>query len=1095
MFSWLADWVLDPVMDMFLTAFTGVVNLIVIGITGFIDMFITPMNKLIFDTSPIITQDMWDNSFASSVTVTFKLAAYILVIGITIYGYKLSYSGLKENNPTARTLLIELVFDYFIISFVLLNIEYFYTMLFSVNESFVNLIHSGISEVTGDSFVDNLSDIASSAADSDKWQEWGFNIVASLVECGAGLWLNFYFLIRRITIIIALLTGPVFIALWLIPSMKQSTYTWMKELIGTVMIQSLFAFTYMIMAFVIKGDVESDGSGSMQSLIMMCLIIPVTEGLKGYFNMMMGLQDSLFKKGAMLGVSTAAIAVGKTMDYYGQVRNNDGYKDTNGLPTKDTKEDEAASKQPTSYADRMISKGQQFSKFGSTAFSIGGAVMAAGTGNAINTGIGMAVGSKIGSAVGGITGRSTQAITDLAKKSNDQSMEAVHELGKPKSLDEVGNTIAEDMSVADFNQWKKQNPDSDIKNSLREQFPHASESDLDRYVAKRNNDKKESLTNSAKSDINEASSGRYKNTRDILDNAENAFAKQYETENKSAFLNELPNSFSDDEKEKKWNQHLSSTTADFKNNAIAAAKKSGAMPNTYKDINGNSMMDSSYIDSNEFSSNLNTELQNSDNQDIKSFAKSPTNTDAISYSLQSIPGSSLVAKNGAVNKALLSGIAMNSFMKENPNISQESLEQSMEIQDAYFDTAIPGKVERNNRATIGQIAKTYSANALGVQTSKDLISSVGNNTKASLSTIKGEFSNNKITQSTDLNSAANRTWNAVTTASQVSSVIASSTGNTVKHTLQNADSIEGQHNFNSSVAYAGGLLTGKGGYIKASNFATKINPYNESVNKQVMEIKEIANVVPKQMNEATHEMEIKRGSVQLVTTPSSSFIQVKDVAGTSYKVSQMGSGNINIPEGKKVYRDLNITNGMLAEYKNDSGYMLDSTGGKITTSYSATLSDANRLLANKQKQIQLPSVPTSFNSQVDSNRFFIEDARKNDISDIKMIIDTNKSYLVGKTRNNEIVRLSSEFEGNINLGANQQIVRNCKIRENRITIEKNDDTTQTFLENGQIFNAKNQIDLSNFEPNKFINNKPNPRLENRKMISDREVGSPLFLEV
>lgn len=96
----------------------------------------------------------------------------------------------------------------------------------------------------------------------------------------------------------------------------------------------------------------------------------------------------------------------------------------------------------------------------------------------------------------------------------------------------------------------------------------------------------------------------YGNARDLVNAATNAFQKGYEADHKDAFMSQLPENMSAEEKEKKWNDHLNSKVQGFRNHAEQAAIKAGAMPVDAKDKQGNNLFDKSYVNKDAFASQL-----------------------------------------------------------------------------------------------------------------------------------------------------------------------------------------------------------------------------------------------------------------------------------------------------------------------------------------------------------------------------------------------------------------------------------------------------------------------------------------------------------
>ena len=64
-----------------------------------------------------------------------------------------------------------------------------------------------------------------------------------LIEVGLSLWANFFYLMRAVSLYILMLMGPIMVGMWLFPQKKQQTLYWMREFVGTVLIQGIHAIT------------------------------------------------------------------------------------------------------------------------------------------------------------------------------------------------------------------------------------------------------------------------------------------------------------------------------------------------------------------------------------------------------------------------------------------------------------------------------------------------------------------------------------------------------------------------------------------------------------------------------------------------------------------------------------------------------------------------------------------------------------------------------------------------------------------------------------------------------------------------------------
>ncbi|MPU17821.1 hypothetical protein FGL68_22660, partial [Acinetobacter baumannii] len=121
------------------------------------------------------------------------------------------------------------------------------------------------------------------------------------------------------------------------------------------------------------------------------------------------------------------------------------------------------------------------------------------------------------------------------------------------------------------------------------------DAEIAKKVAKTNSDQMSHFKNQRKQDLQNMKKNAtpYGNARDLVNAATNAFQKGYEADHKDAFMSQLPENMSAEEKEKKWNDHLNSKVQGFRNHAEQAAIKAGAMPVDAKDKQGNNLFDKS----------------------------------------------------------------------------------------------------------------------------------------------------------------------------------------------------------------------------------------------------------------------------------------------------------------------------------------------------------------------------------------------------------------------------------------------------------------------------------------------------------------------
>lgn len=251
-----------------------------------------------------------------------------------------------------------------------------------------------------------------------------------------------------------------------------------------------------------------------------------------------------------------------------------------------------------------------------------------------------------------------------------------------------------------------------------------------------------------------------------------------------------------------------------------------------------------------------------------------------------------------------------------------------------------------------------------------------------------------------------------------------------KHVPENA--VEKQAGFRNAAAYATGIVGGVRGYKKASTLASKHNPYNRPVNDQIAEVSDIKHLA-QQVDDGNGNMEIAKGSVQMVTTNDKSFIQVRDRTGQTRVISRHGSGDSALKEGDTVYQDLTVKDDTLLQDSNP--YRYDSTGGKSELNRRINVSP-NNLLANRntRKNPRVVQEVQAYNQQVDSGQFYSNDVQTQ-MKDLKMVVTKERSYMVGTDSQGQNHRVSPYGAGDARLNPNEARKVNYSVRNRRYNQE------------------------------------------------------------
>ncbi|MFC8057172.1 hypothetical protein [Bacillus cereus] len=558
--------------------------------------------------------------------VMFKLVAFCVLVSVVITAAKYSATAINPNN---RTALIEYAKDLMIISICLWHLDYFYTLIFEINSWVIIEFRDAINGVSGGNFDPDkgtkflepgfggagltITELSLKGHEND----YMFIIFGLFVEAGLIVWANFYYLMRAVSLYVLMLMGPLMVGLWLFPQKKQQTLYWIREFIGAVFIQAIHAITLWLIISLI-----GSANSPLIKLFLLAMFIPVGEIVKSFIGLSTNASGGIHRAGTMLGMGALASVAGLVKGVRDDYRNSKVKPDIKGDKEK-TKEDADNPKNAlganlgtdlgtTSRAARMLKAGQIGSSIGKAAGGLAGMATGAGLGPE-GMAIGTLAGSKAGGFTGAVTGRSAATVGEgavaLGKhigssvKTGTDTYKGLNREQYPELTDE---DIAQDLATKDFENWKADNPDSAVASRLKQAFPGSSDAEIAKKVAKTNSDQMSHFKNQRKQDVQNMKKNAtpYGNARDLVNAATNAFQKGYEADHKDAFMSQLPENMSAEEKEKKWNDHLNSKVQGFRNHAEQAATKAGAMPVDAKDKQGNNLFDKSFVNKDAFASQL-----------------------------------------------------------------------------------------------------------------------------------------------------------------------------------------------------------------------------------------------------------------------------------------------------------------------------------------------------------------------------------------------------------------------------------------------------------------------------------------------------------
>jgi hypothetical protein len=487
------------------------------------------------------------NAYVPLSHTTMVIAGFILIISIVLAGMRISGVAI---NPAHRNAFIEFFKDALIVGLLLVNLDTLYSLIFTVNSSLVD-IFSG-------AYNSNIKDIKDATVDDPEAQKgivgW---ILIQLTLLGLMLWANFYYMMRKLTLIILMSLGPVMIALYLHPKTKPITMAWFKELTGSVLIQSVHAFVFWTVAVLSAGA----GSGLVGSVILYVIFIPVSESMRRLFMLGGEMQGNFAKTGAMFGMSALSGVAGSirgAMDgkSAGELL-GDGYKGIKGGKSntntgsegdvdKDLKNTLGANTGSdvgtSSIAEKMMKPGDIMSRAGKAVFGMAGSIAGSPMGP-VGAGAMALQGAAIGGALGGLAGRTGMAVAHGAKdrfKKFGEGFSEGMEKSRPEDLDDA---MVEAMADDETTKWASNN-EASFMEDLQNRFPDASPQDLQNRWSNEVAKKKEGFRSQAKEDWEniQNTQGQYSDANGLVGKATDDLTNAWANQNKDAFFQDYDKS-------------------------------------------------------------------------------------------------------------------------------------------------------------------------------------------------------------------------------------------------------------------------------------------------------------------------------------------------------------------------------------------------------------------------------------------------------------------------------------------------------------------------------------------------------------------------
>ncbi|MFF0828745.1 type IV secretion system protein [Brevibacillus sp. NPDC003359] len=389
------------------------------------------LNTLVFGDSetPLIwltfTEKEWSNQIVAGTDVTLQVAYWSILFGIIFMSVMISKAGM---NPQTRTNLLEMAGALILVAFLLRNLDSIYSSMFTVNRFLVSIF---------------AYEVSSKELSINKLHDGGIGFLLIWgAYLGLSLWANIYYLMRKFTLTILMILGPVFISLFLFAPFRTITGNWSKELFSTIMVQSIHA-TILWSFLQMDNDVTDNW---VVKLVMLASFIPIGEGVKSLF----GLNPAVTGKMAALTMATGTAGLASVASAIQSATGKrsflDGLEDKYGAGSSRPRVGDGANSSATSSQDsrmsgklaqhpissrtqKVLTAGRMTGRVGKSLFTLVGAAagMPLGPGGVIG---GAMIAGKVGQAAGGLAGRATAGLAigglDTANLARKNMMESIN---------------------------------------------------------------------------------------------------------------------------------------------------------------------------------------------------------------------------------------------------------------------------------------------------------------------------------------------------------------------------------------------------------------------------------------------------------------------------------------------------------------------------------------------------------------------------------------------------------------------------------------------------------------------------------------------
>ncbi|MGE7219170.1 glycine zipper family protein [Priestia koreensis] len=1057
--------------------------------------------------------------YTPGIYVMTALAAFALLGGIIIWGMKISSSGI---NPSTRSSFIEFLKDLAIVTIVLANLGELYAILFQIN--------GGIVDVFSAAYDSKIKDMAKSI--TNEHNDVIGQLIINLTLLGLSIWANFYYMMRRLTLLLLMVMGPLMITMFLIPRFKGMTGSWMKELVGSIFVQSIHAFVFWILSKMAVGE------DVVASVILYLIFIPVSESLRALLGMGGGMQGNLSKAGAMAGMSSIMAMAGAVKaakngtSYLSSMRGKGGAKgegaksdsgDGSESSVRNMEHKDETDTMPSSKADKMLAFGQKGAALGKGALGVAGAIAGAPLGDGKGAFLGAGIGTGVGNALGGAGARSAYALAQGIGNRSKKFMEGY----RSNQVASVEDQISDQVADADTTAWANENKEQFMKDA-KARFPDASPQALEQMWDQKVAGQRAMFKEQAMAAVNsaKASDGNMARASDLAKASAKGLANTWAEENKERFMeayreanppkaNMTPKEETayQQRAEQAWKSEVGRKEKEFGQMASSVASKlSNGVPN-------------SYVSKGDFASAIAEKATAMDKASFKEamLAKNPSMTDDqidVEYqktasqrqkmlmdvaqaSGETVKAGSLHT-GGQVNRGYLANqlatmktaddkkTFLNHLSGSNMTPEQMEVEWQKNASDSFKGNLkvisenlqsnmssqlirVPSSVKGMN--AVPEIAKNMAQGFVAASGVQEISKFVGETKVGSAvsNAVAGASAGYTITKMDQLpaGNMAQKVQNVAIAVQHGARAGVSAFKNTMAAPHQVINPLAKQEGFRNTVSFVAGVAGGVKMYQTGAKLAMKHNPYNQAANLAIKEVSDIAQMA-QTVSGPQGVKQIAGNAIQLVTTPEQSYIQVRDHSGQTQVVSRYGAGNPTLTKGQVAYQDLTLQNGMLVNNTPNGkpvSYTVDSGGSKIPLSFVPAI-NPNQLLVNQRQTAQPKAEIPAFNQKVDNGSYYVQDVTQHTPKQVRMVVERDRSYMVAQNAQGETYRISPYQQGDARLAQGETVYTNCKLSDSKLIKE------ESYISKGM---GETPYDYtSSADPNEYVPYQPNKRLAKRK---------------